>query len=642
MNLTEKLIKSHLSSGEMIVSKPIYINIDQTLTQDVTGVMSYNSFLEMNVENVKTKSISYIDHNLLCTDYRTSDDHLFLESVAKKYGIYFSKAGNGICHSLHLSRFTKVGDTLIGTDSHTPMAGAVGMFSIGSGGVDVALAMAGKSIRINMPEVININLTGTLRSGVNAKDISLYMLSKFSVKGGVNKVFEYSGEGIKSLSIFERGTIANLGTEMGATTSIFPTDEITYKFFKAQKRLGDFKYINADKDAKYSEIINIDLNKIKPMVALPHSPDNVKKIEEIKNLKIDQIFIGSCTNSSYTDIKKVWQILKDKKINKNLSLHIAVGTKTIYMQLLEEGIVFDLIKSGARFTESACGACNGIGLSPKSGGISLRTTNRNFKGRSGTIDAKVCLVSPETAAVSAIYGYLKSPEEYDEIYKLENIKEPENYLIDDSEIIKPLLKEDRDKIKIYRTENIQKLPLNKKINDSYKLNLSIKLGDNISTDDISPTSANLSALRSNISELSKYSFMRIDDEFYNRSKELGESIILAGENYGQGSSREHAAINIMYLGVKIVLVKSIARIHKNNLINHGVIPMIFKNPEDYNLINMNTKIEIKNILNSMEANLGKIKLLDSGKEIYIKFDLNSDEIEILKSGGLINYIKRMD
>lgn len=642
MNLTEKLIKSHLSSGEMIVSKPIYINIDQTLTQDVTGVMSYNSFLEMNVENVKTKSISYIDHNLLCTDYRTSDDHLFLESVAKKYGIYFSKSGNGICHSLHLSRFTKVGDTLIGTDSHTPMAGAVGMFSIGSGGVDVALAMAGKSIRINMPEVININLTGTLRSGVNAKDISLYMLSKFSVKGGVNKVFEYSGEGIKSLSIFERGTIANLGTEMGATTSIFPTDEITYKFFKAQKRLKDFKYINADKDAKYSEIINIDLNKIKPMVALPHSPDNVKKIEEIKNLKIDQIFIGSCTNSSYTDIKKVWQILKDKKINKNLSLHIAVGTKTIYMQLLEEGIVFDLIKSGARFTESACGACNGIGLSPKSGGISLRTTNRNFKGRSGTIDAKVYLVSPETAAVSAIYGYLKSPEEYDEIYKLESIKEPENYLIDDSEIIKPLLKEDRDKIKIYRTENIQKLPLNKKINDSYKLNLSIKLGDNISTDDISPTSANLSALRSNISELSKYSFMRIDDEFYNRSKELGESIILAGENYGQGSSREHAAINIMYLGVKIVLVKSIARIHKNNLINHGVIPMIFKNPEDYNLINMNTKIEIKNILNSMEENLGKIKLLDSGKEIYIKFDLNSDEIEILKSGGLINYIKRAD
>lgn len=633
MNLTEKILKTHLVSGKLKENHEIHIKFDQTLTQDVTAVMTYNAFMEMDKEEVCTKSVSYIDHNLLNTDYRTTDDHEFLKTVAMKYGIYYSPPGNGICHSIHLSRFTEPGKTLIGSDSHTPTAGAVGMFAIGSGGIDVALAMAGEAVVINMPRIININLTGNLKNGVNSKDIALEILKRLTVKGAINSVLEYSGDALENLSIFQRATIANMGAEMGATSSIFPSDHITYEFFRINNRLKDFKYITADKDAKYYKTINIDISSIKPNIAINHSPDNVKEVKDLKGKKISQVFIGSCTNSSVVDIKKVWKILKGRKINSNIEMMISTGTKANYMKLLDEGIISDLLKSGVRFTESACGACNGIGFVPATGTISLRTVNRNFKGRCGNRNAEVYLVSPETAAISALYGEIRDINDYS--INMGNFKEEDNY--NDEDIIKPLEKTKRDNIKIFRTENIKQIPLNTAPENYNKLNVSIKLADNISTDDICPTSASLSALRSNIELLSKYSFSRIDSDFYKRALKMKNSIIVAGENYGQGSSREHAAINVMYLGIKAVLVKSISRIHRKNLINHGVIPLLFKNKNDYDYIEIYDQVIIDDYFQKIDKN--QFTIVINNMKIEVLNDLSPYEKNIVKSGGLINMIK---
>ncbi len=646
MNLTEKLIYTHLddSQKEKFLSreiKQIDLKIDQTLTHDITAVMAYNAFEALEIDRVKTKSVSYIDHNVLFTDTRTSDDHLFLKTIANKYGLYYSTPGNGICHSVHISRFSKPGDTLLGADSHTATCGAVGMFAFGGGGVEVARAMAGLPIRLEVPKIINIKLSGKLKSGVNAKDLSLYLLKKFSVKGGVGKVFEYSGSGVLNLDISQRATITNMGAEMGATTSIFPTDERTLEFFKAQGREFDFKKLVADDDATYDEVYEINLSDIVPMVACPSQPDNVVEVNEIEGLEVSNIFIGSCTNASYSDIKKAAIILDGNKVSENVELTIGVSTRSIFMQLIEDGVVSTLLKSGARFTEIACGACDGIGGVPVSGGANtLRTTNRNFKGRSGTVDANIYLVSPEIAALSAISGKLNDNFSYDMLKELEKVKEPEEYIIDDSEILEPLPYDEAKEIEIIRGDNIKPLPLNVPIENNMDIRVSLKTKDNISTDDITPNDANFSAMRSNIPEISKYAFSRIYPDFVNRAKEFKTSIIVGGENYGQGSSREHAAIAPMYLGVKAVIAKSLARIHKKNLINHGVVPMTFENPNDYELIEVGDTLSWEDILSALEEGRVEISIKNKNKKFNAKIELSDDEREIIRNGGLLTTIKK--
>lgn len=640
MNITKKVISTHLAKpSDMRPGEEIYIKIDHTLTHDITAVMAYLAFESLELPRVNTEcSVSYLDHNLLYVDNKTPDDHIFLQSIAKKYGLYLSRPGNGICHSVHFARFGIPGKTLMGSDSHTTTSGAIGMFAVGAGGMDVATAMSGLPMRMKMPEVIKVNLTGKLNPGVTAKDVILEMLRRFGVKGGLGKVFEYVGEGAKSLDVTQRATIANMGAELGATTSIFPSDEVVKEFFKSQGRENDFIEILPDENSEYDGEVEIDLSSLRPLVACPDQPDQVKEVGEIKDLKVNQVYIGSCTNASYSDIKKAAEILKGKKVHEDVSLTISAGTRQIFQHLLKDGVIYDLIESGARITEISCGACCGIGQAPPTNGVSVRTSNRNFRGRSGTADASIYLVSPEVAAATAITGYLTDAESVmDDAKVLNEIKEPNEYIVDDSMIIKPI--EDGSNVEIIRGPNIKPLPINTPPKEELHAKVSLKAGDNISTDDITPANAQFSSMRSNIPLIAEYAYSRYDKDFVSRAKEMKTSIIIGGENYGQGSSREHAAITPMFLGVKAIITKSMARIHKNNLINHGVIPMNFENPDDYNTIDLGDDIEIVNLIDSIKNKRIKVVNKTKGNEFYAKLDLSDAEIEVILCGGQLSYIK---
>lgn len=635
LTVTEKIIKEHLVVGQLTRGKEIGLRIDQTLTQDSTGTMAYLQFEALGIERVKTKkSVAYVDHNLLQTGPENADDHLYIQSIAKKYGIYFSKAGNGICHQVHLERFGVPGETLLGSDSHTPTCGGLGMLGFGAGGLDVAVAMAGGEYYITMPKIVKVELRGKLRLGVSAKDIILEVLRRYKVKGGLNKVFEYTGEGIKYLTVPERATIANMGAELGATTSIFPSDAETYKFLKAQGREKDFVRIEADYDACYDEEIIIDLDKLEPLIARPHSPDNVVPVSSLDKVKVNQVAIGSCTNSSYIDMMKVASILDGKTIAEDVSLVISPGSKQVLNMLAENGALAKLISAGARILESACGPCIGMGQSPNTGGVSLRTFNRNFKGRSGTSSANVYLASPEVAAASALTGYITSPEKY---MKDIDINMPNRFLINDNLIISPL--EDGKEVDIIRGPNIKPFPRNKAIKEDIRGKVLIKVGDNITTDHIMPSNAKLLPYRSNIPYLSDYCLVPCDPEFPKKAKNYGGGIIIGGYNYGQGSSREHAALVPLYLGVKAVIAKSFARIHKQNLINNGILPLIFSIEEDYDHIDIYDELIIENTLMQMDIEKIIVKNITKSEEYTLILDVTDRQRNILKSGGLLNYMK---
>ncbi|MBX9137333.1 MULTISPECIES: aconitate hydratase [unclassified Clostridium] len=634
-NIVYKILKKHIVEGVLEVGKPIGLRIDQTLTQDSTGTMVYLQLEAMGIDKVKTKrSVAFIDHNMLQQGFENADDHKFIQTVASKYGIYFSKPGNGVCHQVFLERFTVPGDTLIGSDSHTPTAGGVGMLAMGAGGLDVALAMAGGAYYINTPKVCKINLVGKLNPMVTGKDVVLEVLRKLTVKGGVSRVFEYAGEGVITLSVPQRATITNMGAELGATTSIFPSDERTLEFFKAQGRESDYKELKADSDAIYDEEITINLNELRPLAAKPHSPDNVMEVAEIGKIKVDQVAIGSCTNSSYEDLMKVAKILKGKKVHSDVSLVIAPGSRQVMEMIARNGALADIISSGARILENGCGPCIGMGQAPGTDGVSLRTFNRNFYGRSGTLSAKVYLVSPETAAISAITGVLTDPTE--EVIDL-NIDMPKEFIIDDSMIIKPA--EDGAKVEIVRGPNIKPFPINKKLGCEVDGKVLIKVEDNITTDHIMPSNSKLLPFRSNIPYLSEFCFNTIDTEFPKRAKEYNGGFIVAGNNYGQGSSREHAALAPLYLGVKAVIAKSFARIHKANLINNGIIPMEFKNEKDYDNISLLDDIQINNIQEVLEVGEVLISNLTKKEHYIVKLDLTIKEKEVIKAGGRLNYVK---
>jgi len=638
LTLTEKIIKAHIIDGELVKGTEIGLKIDQTLTQDATGTMAYLQFEAMGVDRVKTeRSVAYIDHNTLQSGFENADDHRFIGSVAKKHGIWFSRPGNGICHQVHLERFGKPGKTLIGSDSHTPTGGGIGMLAMGAGGLDVAVAMGGGAYYITMPKVVKINLTGKLNDWVSAKDVILEVLRQLSVKGGVGKVMEYTGEGVKSLSVPERATITNMGAELGATTSIFPSDETTLQFLKAQGREEDYVPMSADPDAVYDEEVNIDLSKLVPLAACPHSPDNVKTVEEIGKIKIDQVCIGSCTNSSLQDMRKVAHILKGKTVHPDVSLAIAPGSKQVFNQIAEDGTLSILIAAGARILESACGPCIGMGQSPNSKGISLRTFNRNFLGRSGTKDAQIYLVSPETAAISAITGVFTDPRTCGEMpaYVM-----PEKFIINDNMVVPPAAPEEAPNVEILRGPNIKPFPVNKPLAESIESGVTLKVGDNITTDHIMPAGAKILPLRSNIPAISEYCFTVCDETFPKRAKEAGTSIIVGGTNYGQGSSREHAALAPLYLGVKAIICKSFARIHRQNLINNGILPLEFVNEADYDRIEQGDDLVIANIRNIVE-NGGKIIVEDKTKgfSFEVKCELSERGKGMMLAGGLLNYTK---
>lgn len=636
--LSQKIIKSHLVSGTMEVGNEIGLKIDQTLTQDATGTMAYLEFETMGIDRVKTeKSVAYIDHNTLQSGFENADDHRFIQSIAKKYGIYFSRPGNGICHQVHLERFGKPGKTLIGSDSHTPTGGGIAMLSIGAGGMDVAVAMGGGAYYITMPKIVSIRLHGKLRPFVSAKDIILEVLRIMSVKGGVGKIIEYSGDGIKFLTVPQRATITNMGAELGATTSIFPSDEITYEFLKAQDRSGDFIELKADDDAQYDEIIDINLDELSPMAACPHSPDNVKKVKEIGPIKVDQVCIGSCTNSSYTDLMTVASILKNKTVHPDVSLSIAPGSKQVYNMLARNGALADLIAAGARILECACGPCIGMGQSPNSKGISLRTFNRNFEGRSGTRDGQIYLVSPETAALSAINGVFSDPTV---IEKETSIDMPEQFLINDNMIIPPADEKEAPNVEILRGPNIKPFPLSKPIEENINSKVLLKVQDNITTDHIMPAGAKILPYRSNIPYLSKFCFNVCDQNFYERCKQEGSGIIVGGENYGQGSSREHAALVPLYLGIKAVIVKSFARIHCANLVNAGILPLVFKNPDDYDTIDQMDDLELIDLKSALKSDgVIKVKNITKGIEYEVEAPLSKRQKDIIIAGGLLSYTK---
>lgn len=636
--IAQKIIKNHLLSGEMVTGTDIGLRIDQTLTQDATGTMAYLEFEAMGVPRVKTeKSVAYIDHNTLQTGFENADDHRFIQTVCKKHGIYFSRPGNGICHQVHLERFGKPGKTLIGSDSHTPTGGGIGMLAMGAGGLDVAVAMGGGAYYITMPKMVRVNLTGKLRPWVSAKDVILEVLRIMSVKGGVGKIIEYGGEGVKTLTVPERATITNMGAELGATTSIFPSDEITREFLKAQGREEDYTELSSDPDAVYDEVIDIDLSALKPMAACPHSPDNVKTIEELAGGKIDQVCIGSCTNSSYLDLMRVAAILKGKTVHPDVSLAIAPGSKQVYNMLALNGALGDLIAAGARILECACGPCIGMGQSPNSKGISLRTFNRNFEGRSGTADGQIYLVSPETAAASAITGVFTDPTTLGEEVKIEL---PEKFLINDNMVTPPATEEDMDKVEVLRGPNIKPFPTTKPMEDTIKASCALKVGDNITTDHIMPAGAKILPLRSNIPAISNYCFTVCDKDFPERAKMLGSSVIVGGANYGQGSSREHAALAPLYLGVKAVLVKSFARIHRSNLINAGILPLTFVNESDYDKISLGDELvlpDVKKII--LEGGDVVVENVTTGEKIMAKCELTGRTRDIILAGGLLNYTK---
>ncbi|EGT3850267.1 aconitate hydratase [Clostridioides difficile] len=634
-NIVYKIIKKHIVDGEAVAGSSIGIKIDQTLTQDSTGTMTYLQLEAMGIDKVKTKrSVAFVDHNMLQQGFENADDHKYIQTVADKYGVYFSKPGNGICHQVFLERFSTPGDTLLGSDSHTPTAGGVGMMAIGAGGLDVALAMAGGAYYIKAPKVCKVNLVGKLNNMVSSKDIILEVLRKQTVKGGVGKVYEYGGEGVKSLSVPQRATITNMGAELGATTSIFPSDEKTLEFFKSQGREDAWVELKPDADAVYDEEITINLDELKPLAAKPHSPDNVDEVENIGKIKIDQVAIGSCTNSSYEDLMKVAQILKGNKVHKDVSLVIAPGSRQVMEMIARNGALADIISAGARILENSCGPCIGMGQSPGTDSVSLRTFNRNFYGRSGTLSAQVYLVSPEVAAVSAIKGVLTDPREFD--IKFTNLDVNE-FLIDDSMIIKPA--DVGSDVEVVRGPNIKPFPLNTELSQSICGKVILKTEDNITTDHIMPSNAKLLPFRSNIPYLANYCFNTVDTEFPQRAKDNNGGFIVGGDNYGQGSSREHAALAPLYLGVKGVIVKSFARIHKANLINSGIIPMEFCDEKDYENISLLDNLEIPNILDNLGSGILEVKNTTKGTSFKVKVELSAKEVDVLKAGGKLNYTK---
>lgn len=639
LTLTEKILKAHLVDGEFVKGQEIGIRIDQTLTQDATGTMAYLEYEAMGVPRVRTeKSVAYIDHNTLQSGFENADDHRFIGSVCKKHGIYFSRPGNGICHQVHLERFGIPGKTLIGSDSHTPTGGGIGMIAIGAGGLDVAVAMGGGAYYITYPKIVKINLTGKLSPWVSAKDVILEVLRRMSVKGGVGKVIEYCGEGVKTLTVPERATITNMGAELGATTSIFPSDETTLAFLKAQDRADVWSELKADDDAVYDEQIDIDLSQLVPLAACPHSPDNVKSVNEIGKLKIDQVCIGSCTNSSYVDMMKVAHILKGKTVDPSVSLAIAPGSKQVLNMIAENGALADMIAAGARILESACGPCIGMGQSPNSKGVSLRTFNRNFEGRSGTKDGQIYLVSPEMAAVSALTGYLTDPRTLGD---MPEFKLPEHFKINDNMIVPPADEADMDSVEVLRGPNIKPFPQTSPLDDSIDCQVSLKVGDNITTDHIMPAGAKILPLRSNIPAISQHCFTVCDEDFPRRAKNMGKSIIVGGSNYGQGSSREHAALAPLYLGIKAVLVKSFARIHRANLINAGILPLTFVNEADYDKINQGDEIVLADVRADVEADMSKLTVVNktTGVEIPVLCELTGRTKDIILAGGLLDYTR---
>jgi len=634
LGIFQKIIKNHLIEGKMISGETIGIRIDQTLTQDATGTMVYLEFETLGIPKVKTEiSVSYVDHNLLQNGFMNADDHKFLQSSASKYGIYFSRPGNGICHQVHLERFAIPGKTLLGSDSHTPTCGGIGMLSIGVGGLDVALAMAGKPFYIKMPQIVNVIIKGKLKPFVSAKDIILFLLKQLTVKGGVNKVFEFSGPGLETLDVPERATIANMGAELGSTTTIFPSDNITYRFMRLQKRERDWVKIEADKDAVYDQTIEINLDSLDPLIAQPNSPDNVVKIKDIAGTKVDQVAIGSCTNSSFKDLMKVALILKDKKIHPDVSVAINPGSRQVLKELEKRGAISWLLSAGVRILEIGCGPCIGMGFSPSTNGVSLRTYNRNFLGRSGTKSAKVYLVSPESAAAAAITGVITDPRDLGlEPLKIEI---EEKIDINDSMILSPSV--EPEKVKIVKGPNISSLPLKDHLENKIEAKIELKVGDNITTDDIIPAGANVLPLRSNLPKISEHTFELIDPKFVSRMKKEGKGIIIGGVNYGQGSSREHAALTIMYLGIKMVVVKSFARIHRSNLINCGILPLTFKDEKDFNKLEQGDMLELR--VGDLESDIIEIKNVKKNFMFKVKHDLNNREKNIVKAGGILAYYK---
>lgn len=636
--IAQKIIKNHLLSGDMTVGSEIGLRIDQTLTQDATGTMAYLEFEAMGIDRVKTElSVAYIDHNTLQTGFENADDHRFIQSVAKKRGLRFSRPGNGICHQVHLERFGIPGKTLIGSDSHTPTGGGIGMLAMGAGGLDVAVAMGGGAYYITMPKMVRVNLTGKLQPWVAAKDIILKVLQIMSVKGGVGKIVEYGGEGVKTLSVPERATITNMGAELGATTSIFPSDDITRAFLKAQGREKDWVELSADDDAAYDEVIDIDLNELVPLAAMPHMPDNVKSCREIGKIHIDQVCIGSCTNSSLMDMLKVAAILKGKTVCQSVSLSIAPGSKQVLNMLALCGALSDMIDAGARILESACGPCIGMGQSPNSKGVSLRTFNRNFEGRSGTADAGIYLVSPEVAAASALTGVLTDPRE---LGKMPEIEMPDEFIINDNMIAMPASVEDADSVEVIYGPNIKPFPKTEAMPEDITAKAVLKVGDNITTDHIMPAGAKILPYRSNIPYLSNFCFKQCDEKFAEHCKKAGKGIIIGGANYGQGSSREHAALVPLYLGIKAVITKSFARIHCANLVNAGIIPFTFANEADYDRISVNDELCLEGIRESIANGTDvTLKNLTTGESYKLDYQLSERQRDILLAGGLLDYTR---
>ncbi|MCI5547719.1 MAG: aconitate hydratase [Clostridiales bacterium] len=637
MTIAEKIIASHLVSGDMKTGSEIALRIDQTLTQDATGTMAYLEFETMGIDRVRTeRSVAYIDHNTLQCGFENADDHRYIQSVAKKHGIWFSRPGNGICHQVHLERFGVPGKTLIGSDSHTPTGGGLGMLAFGAGGMDVAVAMGGGAYYITKPRMYKVNLTGRLRPFVTAKDVSLEILRILSVKGGVGAIIEWGGEGVKTLSVPERATITNMGTELGATTSIFPSDEVTRAFLAAEGREADYIPLSSDHDAHYDRVIDIDLSALEPLIACPHSPDKVVTVRSIAGTKVDQVCIGSCTNSSLMDMLKVAALLKGRTVSPSVSLSISPGSRQVLSMLSECGALNDIILSGARLLECACGPCIGMGFSPNSEGVSLRTFNRNFEGRSGTADARVYLVSPETAVAAALKGVITDPRDLGE---MPEISMPAAFKIDDSAVLAPASPEEAKAVEVLRGPNIKKFPECRPQEDTLRAELTLKVGDNITTDHIMPAGAKILPYRSNIPHLSQFCFGVCDKTFPERAKAAGQSIVVGGANYGQGSSREHAALVPLYLGVRAVIAKSFARIHAANLINAGILPLTFKNPDDYDKLSQGDMLSLSGIYAGMDK--GEITLKDetSGAEIALTCAFTARQKAMLKAGGLLAYTK---
>ena len=644
MNITKKILSTHLAApSEMVPGEEILLKVDQTLTHDINAVMTYLAFEQVGLDRIRTEcSVSYLDHNLLYLDNKTPDDHIYLQSVAKRYGVHVSRPGNGICHAVQVARFGAPGKLLMGGDSHTPHGGSIGMLCIGVGGMDIATAMTGVPMRLKMPQIIKVNLTGHLQPGCNAKEVILEMLRRVGIKGGLGKIFEYVGPGAATLSVSERASITNMGAEMGATTSIFPADEQVRKFLKAEKREEDFTEILPDEDAEYDGEMELNLSELVPLCACPHQPDNVIPLKDVEKKKVQQVFIGSCTNSSYSDIAKAALVFKGRHVNEDVSCTCAISSKQIYKLLMRDGYIDMLLDAGVRLLELACGPCCAIGQSPATKGVAVRTSNRNFKGRAGNPTAEIYLVSPESAAATAITGTFTSAEDIlgSDLSILTEVKEPDEFPVDDAMIIEPLPEEEAKKVEIVRGPNIQPLPVPDAPEQHLQAQISLKTVDNITTDDITPASAEFSSMRSNIPLMSQYCYHRYDPEFAARAKAMGKSIIIGGENYGQGSSREHAAINPMYLGVKMVIAKSIARIHKGNLINHGIIPMVFADPADYDKLDLLDELEVEGLLDQMKTREVEVKDLTKGISFQAKLELSDNELEVILSGGQLRHLQK--